>query len=102
LGKASPSELSERMGEKLGNLSYHVRQLHAAGFLARAGTRPVRGAVEHFYVVSDGGREQIALLRAATGELLAAGVQRFDGDEVHLKMAEAAWETHARAAGVGG
>lgn len=82
-GKASPSELAERMGEKLGNVSYHVRQLHQAGFLGKAGTRPVRGAVEHFYVVSDQGREQVALLRAATGELLAAGVRSVDGNEKH-------------------
>jgi DNA-binding transcriptional ArsR family regulator len=71
-GEASPSELSERLGEKLGNVSYHVRQLHAAGFLEKVGERPVRGALEHFYVVSDGGRELVGLLRAATGELLAA------------------------------
>jgi DNA-binding MarR family transcriptional regulator len=89
-GKASPSELSERTGERLGNVSYHVRQLHAAGFLGRAGTRSVRGAVEHFYVVSDRGREQLALLRAATGELLAGMVQRFDDEGAHVGAQEQA------------
>lgn len=35
--------------EKLGNLSYHVRELHGDGLLARAGHRTVRGAVQRYY-----------------------------------------------------
>ena len=46
--KFSPKELSEKFGMPLGNTAYHVRVLHTAGLLTRVGTRPVRGAVEHF------------------------------------------------------
>jgi DNA-binding transcriptional ArsR family regulator len=42
-GKASPAEIAERCGERIGNVAYHVRQLHSAGYLQKAGTRPVRG-----------------------------------------------------------
>lgn len=47
--EASPKELADRLGEPLGNVSYHVRELLYAGVLQKAGTRQVRGAVQHFY-----------------------------------------------------
>jgi hypothetical protein len=51
-GRFSPAEKAEEWGESLGNLSYHVRALHKAGLLKKAGTTPVRGAVKHFYAIS--------------------------------------------------
>lgn len=48
-GRRSPVQMAEELGERLGNVSYHVRALASAGLLRAAGRRPRRGAVEHFY-----------------------------------------------------
>jgi len=48
-GVASPSELSRRLGEPLGNVSYHVKILGECEAIELVRTAPVRGAVEHFY-----------------------------------------------------
>jgi DNA-binding transcriptional ArsR family regulator len=45
----SPNELASKLGLSLNSVSYHVRVLHANGFIEPAGERQVRGAVEHFY-----------------------------------------------------
>jgi DNA-binding transcriptional ArsR family regulator len=47
--KASPNELSEMLGEGLGTVAYHVRTLKNLGLVKLVGTRPRRGAIEHFY-----------------------------------------------------
>lgn len=49
--RVSPKELADEFDAPLGNVSYHVRELHAAGFLRRVGTVPRRGSIEHFYRV---------------------------------------------------
>ena len=46
---ASPSDLSVKLGEPLGNVSYHVKALAKLDAIELVGTKPVRGAVEHFY-----------------------------------------------------
>src|SRR5579875_2544732 len=46
---ASPSEIAEEIEAPLGNVSYHVRFLARMGLVELAGTRPRRGAVEHYY-----------------------------------------------------
>jgi DNA-binding transcriptional ArsR family regulator len=46
---ASPNELSEELGVSLGVVSYHVRRLHALGFLELVKRTPRRGAIEHHY-----------------------------------------------------
>ena len=46
---ASPSELAEELGAPLGNVSYHVRQLHALGLIKLVKKTPRRGAIEHHY-----------------------------------------------------
>jgi DNA-binding transcriptional ArsR family regulator len=46
---ASPSELADELDAPLGNVSYHVRQLHALGLLKLVKETPRRGAVEHYY-----------------------------------------------------
>jgi DNA-binding transcriptional ArsR family regulator len=46
---ASPRELSDLLGEPLGNLSYHVRVLAECGALVLVGERRVRGTTQHFY-----------------------------------------------------
>ena len=46
---ASPSQLSRELDEALGNVSYHVRTLENLGAVELVSTKPVRGALEHFY-----------------------------------------------------
>ena len=46
---ASPSEISEELDERLGNVSYHVRTLLDLGCIELVSTTPRRGAVEHHY-----------------------------------------------------
>jgi DNA-binding transcriptional ArsR family regulator len=47
--ESSPSQLAERLGEPLGNVSYHVKILEQSGAAELIKTEPVRGAIEHFY-----------------------------------------------------
>jgi DNA-binding transcriptional ArsR family regulator len=49
----SPTQLSRITGGTLGSVAYHVRTLVAAGVLVLADEGRVRGAVEHFYVLTD-------------------------------------------------
>lgn len=46
---ASPKELAEELGERLPNVSYHVRVLLDAECIELVRTEPRRGALEHFY-----------------------------------------------------
>jgi DNA-binding transcriptional ArsR family regulator len=46
---ASPSEMADELGEKLPNVSYHVRILAKTGALKLVKTTPRRGAIEHHY-----------------------------------------------------
>ena len=46
---ASPSEIADEIGAPLGNVSYHVRQLHALGLIKLVKRTPRRGAIEHHY-----------------------------------------------------
>lgn len=48
-GTKSPAQLATSLHAPLSLVSYHVRVLRACGALKEAGTREVRGAVEHFY-----------------------------------------------------
>jgi DNA-binding transcriptional ArsR family regulator len=49
---ASPRELAAEMNVSLPKLSYHVRQLAAAGLLLLVRERPRRGVTEHFYTAA--------------------------------------------------
>lgn len=110
---ASPVQLSRTLEEPLGNVSYHVRVLLEHGCVVPAGTRPRRGATEHFYralarplVGDETWRTLPALLRRqlsgrTVADLLddaarAARSGGFDGDEVHairllLTLDDAGW-----------
>lgn len=48
-GPSSPNRLSARMGEKLGNVSYHMNVLLKCDCIELVKTIPKRGAVEHIY-----------------------------------------------------
>jgi hypothetical protein len=45
----SPRAISDELGEGLSKVAYHVKILVKTGLAESVGTRPVRGAVEHFY-----------------------------------------------------
>lgn len=46
---ASPKEIALELGEKLSNVSYHVRELEALGVIELVDTKQRRGATEHYY-----------------------------------------------------
>ncbi len=48
-GPSGPKRLSDRMGEKLGNVSYHMKVLLKCDLIELVETLPKRGAVEHIY-----------------------------------------------------
>jgi DNA-binding transcriptional ArsR family regulator len=62
-GKLSPAQIVNSLGAQvaLANVAHHTRELKDLGLLAAAGTRPVRGALEHFYRLSPHGRELLEL-----------------------------------------
>ena len=45
----SPRELADLLHEPVNDVAYHVRVLRDLGVIELAGTRPVRGATQHFY-----------------------------------------------------
>lgn len=45
----SPKDLSDKLEEPLGNVSYHVRALHSLGLVKLMRKVPRRGAVAHYY-----------------------------------------------------
>jgi hypothetical protein len=59
----SPVQLARRLEQSLGNISHHVRKLHQMGAFKLVDTQPRRGAIEHFYVLSDDDRLR-AVMRA--------------------------------------
>jgi DNA-binding transcriptional ArsR family regulator len=48
-GEASPSDLAERLGERLGNVAYHTKMLVDLDCIELTRTAPRRGALEHYY-----------------------------------------------------
>src|SRR5215211_1456898 len=46
---ASPAEMARELDEDLSNVSYHTKQLVELDCAELVSTRPVRGALEHFY-----------------------------------------------------
>jgi DNA-binding transcriptional ArsR family regulator len=98
---ASPNELSEQLGVSLGVMSYHVRRLHALGFLELVKRTPRRGAIEHHYrakarprVTDHGWAETPSIVKRAmvgatlegiTGYINTAAAQGgFDRGDAHL------------------
>lgn len=49
---ASPSDLAEELGARLGDVSYHTRQLHLHDCLELVRTERRRGAIKHFYTAT--------------------------------------------------
>ena len=49
----SPNSLYVVLGDTLGNVSYHVRQLEKADLVELVAVRARRGALEHYYRLAD-------------------------------------------------
>lgn len=98
---ASPNEMADELGVSLGVMSYHVRRLHALGFLELVKRTPRRGAIEHHYrakarprVTDEGWAETPSIVKRAmvgaslqqiTGYINAAAHQGgFDRGDAHL------------------
>jgi DNA-binding transcriptional ArsR family regulator len=98
---ASPNEMAEELGVSLGVMSYHVRRLHALGFLELVKRTPRRGAIEHHYrakarphVTDEGWAETPSIVKRAmvgaslqqiTGFINAAAAQGgFDRGDAHM------------------
>jgi DNA-binding transcriptional ArsR family regulator len=52
VGKASPKQVSERLGQDIRSVAYHVRVLQRLGCVELVDTKQRRGATEHFYTVT--------------------------------------------------
>jgi DNA-binding transcriptional ArsR family regulator len=111
---ASPNEMAEELGVSLGVMSYHVRRLHALGFLELVKRTPRRGAIEHHYrakarpqVTDEGWAETPAIVkRAMVGASLqqissyvntAAAQGGFDRADAHLTRSVLTLDEQGRA-----
>jgi DNA-binding transcriptional ArsR family regulator len=54
-GPSSPKRLADRMGETLGNVSYHMKVLLRCDCVELVETHPRRGALEHIYSLKPNG-----------------------------------------------
>jgi DNA-binding transcriptional ArsR family regulator len=112
-GVTSPRELAELSGERLPNVSYHMRVLRDAGCVELVREEPRRGAIEHFYrasarpILDDAQWAQlpISVRRALFGQTLrelwddvlaAANTGGFDDPQAHVsrtwfQLDETAW-----------
>ena len=63
-GRTSPSDAAAAASLSVGVVAYHVRELKTAGFVKGVSTQRVRGAVEHFYELTEDGRAALAALEA--------------------------------------
>lgn len=66
----SPTQLTAELGDgiALANVAHHTRVLARLGLLAPAGTRPVRGAIEHFYRITPQGMSLLELVGRVPGQ----------------------------------
>lgn len=64
-GRGSPKQLSDLLGDPLGNTSYHVKRLADLGALKLVESVPRRGALEHVYELTPLGRAALELVRTA-------------------------------------
>jgi predicted transcriptional regulator len=67
-GRISPVEIAKELDMPLGGLSYHVRILCDRHAVEPAGTRRVRGAIQHFYETAIEGDPPIEALLEETRE----------------------------------
>jgi DNA-binding transcriptional ArsR family regulator len=92
---SSPAEMARELNEDLSNVSYHTKQLVELECAELVSTRPVRGALEHFYRATE--RSQIA--KEEWGELDPVMAESFLG-EIMQKILDD-FVVSARASSVG-
>jgi DNA-binding transcriptional ArsR family regulator len=63
-GPTSPSDGAAVTSASIGVLAYHMGELKAAGLIRVASARRVRGAIQHFYELTDDGRAVLMALDA--------------------------------------
>lgn len=61
----SPRSFSDATGVPLGTAAYHVRALRSAGLIEATREEQRRGAMEHFYALTDDGKAARAWARKA-------------------------------------
>jgi DNA-binding transcriptional ArsR family regulator len=90
-GVQSPTELARALGAELSDVSYHVRRLKELDCAELVSTRPVRGAVEHFYRATEphliDGAEWEELDQMMAGELVCEFMQNIVDDFVDSRRA---------------
>lgn len=90
-GEMSPAEISRELEVPLGDVSYHVRQLEKLDCAELVRTRPVRGALKHFYRAIERqliDRDEWDQLDPIIGEdLVCQSMQRIFDDFVASKKA---------------
>ena len=62
-GPLSPKDLAVVTGEPLTNVAYHVHELLGRDLIVLKGTKPRRGALEHFYGLTLEGLDAVGVLR---------------------------------------
>jgi DNA-binding transcriptional ArsR family regulator len=55
---ASPRELADEFDQPVGRVAYHVRSLVGVGLLRLVGHTTRRGAIQHYYALSDAFRDE--------------------------------------------
>jgi predicted ArsR family transcriptional regulator len=58
-GIVSPSDAAGIARVSLGTCAYHMRTLMSLGLIQVQGTQPVRGALEHFYELTNDGQHVV-------------------------------------------
>jgi DNA-binding transcriptional ArsR family regulator len=88
----SPAELARALAAKLSDVSYHVRRLEELECAELVSTRPVRGALEHFYRATErhfiDAKEWEQLDPIVAEDLVCGYVQRILDDFVDSRKAE--------------
>jgi hypothetical protein len=88
----SPAQLSRVLTADLGSVSYHVRRLEELECAELVETRPVRGAVEHFYRATQQpliDTDEFEELDGITAEdMVCHAIQRILDDFVASRIAE--------------
>jgi DNA-binding transcriptional ArsR family regulator len=63
----SPTQIAKHLERRLGNVSYHVNVLRDCEVIELVGTRPRRGAIEHFFRPAASIQGFVEMARAAFG-----------------------------------
>jgi hypothetical protein len=91
----SPALLTTVFGDgfDVGHVGYHVRKLAEAGVLTMVDTRPVRGALEHFYLLVPAAVRHVEFT-AAEYELVAGLVLAEDSEAAQwIYATDDVWES---------